>query len=137
MKSHFVTLTALLLLITCKLTYWSPWKALFTYVAYPWYYYYHFKFLVIECHQLWWYIIIIIIIITVIIVVVVIVVYSVTVCYFFSSLKGAAGGPAYERSFRWKLGQFRHLCQVVFCVVDVVFMLLMVNFPCGNCHSSP
>lgn len=27
------------------------------------------------------------------------------------SIKGAAGGPAYERSFRWKLGQFRHLCQ--------------------------
>ena len=27
-------------------------------------------------------------------------------------MKGAAGGPAYERSFRWKIGQFRHLCQV-------------------------
>ncbi|KAK2554358.1 NEDD4-like E3 ubiquitin-protein ligase WWP2 [Acropora cervicornis] len=26
-------------------------------------------------------------------------------------MKGAAGGPAYERSFRWKVGQFRHLCQ--------------------------
>lgn len=26
-------------------------------------------------------------------------------------IKGAAGGPAYERSFRWKVGQFRHLCQ--------------------------
>lgn len=26
-------------------------------------------------------------------------------------MKGAAGGPAYERSFRWKIGQFRHLCQ--------------------------
>ena len=29
-------------------------------------------------------------------------------------MKGAAGGPAYERSFRWKVGQFRHLCQVFF-----------------------
>lgn len=27
------------------------------------------------------------------------------------SINGTAGGPAYERSFRWKLGQFRHLCQ--------------------------
>lgn len=27
------------------------------------------------------------------------------------TMKGAAGGPAYERSFRWKVGQFRHLCQ--------------------------
>lgn len=26
-------------------------------------------------------------------------------------IKGVAGGPAYERSFRWKVGQFRHLCQ--------------------------
>ena len=30
------------------------------------------------------------------------------------SMKGAAGGPAYERSFRWKIGQFRHLCQVLY-----------------------
>ncbi|KAJ7381491.1 WW domain containing E3 ubiquitin protein ligase 1 [Desmophyllum pertusum] len=26
-------------------------------------------------------------------------------------IKGAGGGPAYERSFRWKVVQFRHLCQ--------------------------
>lgn len=33
---------------------------------------------------------------------------------FLHSIKGGAGGPAYERSFRWKVGQFRHLCQVCF-----------------------
>lgn len=29
------------------------------------------------------------------------------------SPNATAGGPAYERSFRWKVGQFRHLCQVM------------------------
>lgn len=41
--------------------------------------------------------------------------YLLQVCMLFflsHSIKGAAGGPAYERSFRWKVGQFRHLCQV-------------------------
>lgn len=27
------------------------------------------------------------------------------------SPNATASGPAYERSFRWKVGQFRHLCQ--------------------------
>ena len=35
--------------------------------------------------------------------------------------KGAYGVPIqYERSFRWKLGQFRYLCQVNLLIIDLV-----------------
>jgi hypothetical protein len=33
------------------------------------------------------------------------------------------GGPTYERSFRWKVGQFRHLCQVMRIYLICVFSL--------------